>query len=138
MVVIVVVVVVVVVVMVAVVVVVVAAVMIAVVVITVLVAWYVFAVVPIIAYEVHGAAAGMIFGAVLCPMSFMPGGHVQIHWLINERSIPVNHYGARIHQRRALRHITEIDLPKEAGLADIDGQSDVGRHGRCSDKEPNQ
>src|SRR5271167_2664509 len=85
-------------------------------VITVLVAWYVFAVVPIIAYEVHGAAAGMVFGAVPRPMFLMPRGHVQIHRLISERSIPVNHNGTRIHQRGGLRHITEIDLPKEAGF----------------------
>ena len=107
-------------------------------VITVLVAWYVFAVVPIVAYEVHGASAGMIFAAVLGPMPLMPRGHMQIHRLISEGRIPVNHNGTRIDQRGGLRHITEIDLPKETRLADIDGHSDVGRHGRCRDKQPNQ
>jgi hypothetical protein len=95
-----------------------------------LVARYILPVVPIVANEIHGTAAGIVFGAVLRPMPLMTGWHVEIHRFPNEGRIPVNHNGTRIDQHGRLWHITDIDLPEEAGLTHIDGHSDVGRHGR--------
>jgi hypothetical protein len=103
-----------------------------------LVTRYIFAVVPIVSHEVHGATAGVVFSAVLCPMPFMAGTHVQVHRLTVERGVPVNHHGTRIDQRRRLWHVTDIDLAEESGLADIDGKANVSRQGWRSNKEASQ
>jgi hypothetical protein len=99
-----------------------------------LMARYVFMLVPIVTDEEHGATAGVVLGAVPCPMLLMAGRHMQIHGLIGKRRIPVNHDGTRIHQRWGLWYVTDIDLTKESGLADIDGHTEIGGHYRCGDK----
>jgi hypothetical protein len=104
--------------------------------VTMLMARHVFAVVPIVTDKVHGATTGVILTAVLCPMLLMSGRHVEIQRRTRERRIPVNYDGTRINQLRGSRFIADIDLTKESGLADIDGDSDVCGHCSRGDKEP--
>jgi hypothetical protein len=85
-----------------------------------LVAGNVLMVVPIVADEVHGTAARIVFSAMLRPVSLMTRSHVKVHWLPDECRIPVDHDGPGINQCRALRYIADVDLPEEAGLAYID------------------
>jgi hypothetical protein len=103
--------------------------------VTMLMARHVFAVVPIVTHKVHGAATGVIFTAMPCPVLLVSRRHVQIQRRSGERRIPVNHDGTRINQLR-VRDITDIDLTKESGLADIDGDSDIRGHCSRGDKEP--
>ena len=99
-----------------------------------LVARYVFMLVPVVPDEVHGPPAGVVLSAVPCPMLLVARRHMKIYRLIGKRGIPVNHNGTRIHQRWGLRYITDIDLAEKSGLADVDGYSEVGGHCRRGDQ----
>jgi hypothetical protein len=93
---------------------------------------HILAVVPIVPNKIHGSPARMIFRAMSRPMLLMARRHVQVDRLVSEGGIPVNHHRPRIDQRRRLRHISNIDLPKESGLAHVDGHPDICRHDWCS------
>jgi hypothetical protein len=91
----------------------------------------VLAVVPVIANEIHGTAAGVIFGAVAGPVALVAGGYVQVDRGAGILRIPVDDQGLGIQHRGWLRFIPDVDLSEESGLADADRNTHVARqHGR--------
>ncbi|HEV2702389.1 MAG TPA: hypothetical protein VGV09_12195 [Steroidobacteraceae bacterium] len=98
------------------------------------VARHIFAVVPIIANEVHGPTAGVIFRTVARPVLLLSRPYVQVDGLVIERRISVDDHGAAIDQRGGLRHIADIDLAKETRFANVNGHPDIGGHRRCGDE----
>ncbi|MGC1459442.1 MAG: hypothetical protein WA825_14295 [Steroidobacteraceae bacterium] len=102
---------------------------------TMLVARYVFAVVPIVTHKVHGTAAGVIFSAMPCPMPLLSWRYVEVNRLVGEGWIPMNHHRMHINQRWGLRDVTDIDLPEESGFPDVHRHAHVRRHHRrCNEK----
>ena len=87
------------------------------VVVVVVVVVNVFLVVPVIAYEIDGPPAGVIFAAMLLPVFLVARTYVQIHrWSLgvlgrgrNDDWLRVDHWRARV--------AADVDLPVEAGLS---------------------
>ncbi len=95
----------------------------------------VFPVVPVVTDEVHGTPAGIVFGAVPCPMSFMSRRNMQINRPTRKCRVSMNDHRPRIDHAGRLRCFAKVDLPKKSGLSHIDRNAHIGCHDRCGDNQ---
>lgn len=89
--------------------------------------------VPIIANEIDGSSARVIFGAMLAPVFFMTGRNMQINRLCtddNGRPWADDRLGV---DHRGSRDSADVDLSKKARLANSNRDADVTRDCRGGD-----
>lgn len=88
----------------------------------------VLAAVPLVPHKEDPLAAGVVFAAVLAPMFGMAGRYAQI----DRRTIhryPLDYHRLTIDHLR-LRIVANVESAIKAGLADADGNTDIGRECR--------
>jgi hypothetical protein len=94
--------------------------------ITCLLMRYIDIVVPSVFYKIDGAAAGIVFAAVLAPVLLMTGRHVHVKGLIND----TDRYGMN-HDRSCVNEFglgktPYVNAAVKAGLGDTDRHPDIG------------
>jgi hypothetical protein len=86
---------------------------------------HIYVIIPSVFYEIDGAAACIIFGAMLAPLLLVTGRHVHIDWLINDTGgCGLYHDGSCINDFR-LGEIPDINSTIKAGLANTDRNTDI-------------
>ena len=86
----------------------------------------IFIVIPSVIHKIDRAPTSAILVAVSTPMLLMARRHTEIHWLnYNISRYRLNDHGFRPDQP-GTRCVTDIDLPIEVGLADVDGDIYAG------------
>ena len=88
-------------------------------------------VVPVIAHEIDGAAAGVVFSAVFVPVFIVARWYPEVKWRPCHRYW-LNHDGLGINNCWS-RKITDIDVAIKAGLADCNRNTDISSHCRYRD-----
>jgi hypothetical protein len=91
---------------------------------------HIFIVVPPILHEIHSLITGVISMAMFTPVAGMARRHAQV----DRRSLDITHWAfddhrLAVHQLRR-RVIADIDAAIKAGLANADGNPDIGGKGR--------
>lgn len=102
---------------------------------------YICFVVPFIAYEIDGAAASVIFEAVLTPVFLMTGRYMHVDRLINDTDRRGLNYDWMCVNDLRLRKVPDVDATVKARLADTDRHADIGgvcRHGTKDDHDGEQ
>ena len=98
--------------------------------ITCLLMRYIDIVVPSVFYKIDGAAAGIVFAAVLAPVLLMTGRHVHVKGLINDTDrYGMNHDRSCVNEFR-MGKTPYVKATVKAGLGDTDRHPDIG--GVCS------
>src|SRR5882724_1823891 len=97
-----------------------------------LIARHIHILVPVVTHEINRPAAGAVLAAMLGPVLGVAGRNAQVEWrpmldgdVLDDHRVAVDHAW--------LRKITDVDLPIESRLADVDGYADVGGEGGCTD-----
>jgi hypothetical protein len=96
--------------------------------------------VPFVAHEIDGVAAGIISVAVTAPVLRMAGRDSQVDRLSNDNGRRPNHDGSRVDDFR-LGKASDVYAAVKARLADADGHTHVGgicRSGNKSDHDGKQ
>ena len=92
-------------------------------------------VVPAVLNEVDLTTAGIVLRAVTAPVALVARLHVEVYGrLAHILRVLLHHHGLLVDHRRG-RRVAQIDLAIEAGLANIDGNTDIGHGygGRCAE-----
>lgn len=88
--------------------------------------------VPVVAYKIDPFTAGVVFAAMLLPVSGMARWNVQIDWravhchALDDPGLTIEDAGGRI-------AVANVDLAVETRLANADGYADIGREYRSGD-----
>jgi hypothetical protein len=89
--------------------------------------------VPPVAHEIDGSAAGIISVAVSVPAFRMAGGNPQVDRLSNDNVRRPNHDRPRVYDFR-LRKASDVDAAIKTRLADTDGHAHIGSVSRGCEK----
>ena len=89
--------------------------------------------VPVVIHEIHRMAAGMIFATMPFPMHPMLGRHPQVNRFRRRRSGRWRRNQHRLrHNDLGLRILADVNAAVHAGLAELNGDSYIGRlGGKC-------
>lgn len=87
---------------------------------------YIGFVVPFVAHEIDGAAARVVFGAVLAPVFLVTGRYVHVDRLINDTGRRGLDYDWMCINDLRLRNVPNVDATVKARLADTDRHADIG------------
>lgn len=99
------------------------------------IARHIFIPVPVVPDKIHGPAARLVLSAMLLPMLFVAGRHMQIDRLADVMDMPFDDDRLRI-DHLWLRDIADVDATVETRFADIDRYTDIGGHrGGSRDKQ---
>lgn len=96
--------------------------------VSLLVLRHILAVIPFVLHKVDPLSTGIIPVAVSAPVSGVATGYMHVDRRAVHRCSMDGPWLSIDHLRR--RVAADVDLPVEAGLADVDGHSDVGRERR--------
>ena len=94
---------------------------------------YIDILVPPVAHEIDGVAAGIISVAVPAPVLRLAGRHAHVDRLCNNHGRGPDHDRSCVYDFR-LRKASDVDATIKARLADTDGHSDIGSVCRGCDK----
>jgi len=95
---------------------------------------HIYIIIPLVANEIDGSAASIIFGAELLPIFCMAGRYVQINRLSNNAiGSGLNHDWTSVNEFW-LRGTSNVDLTIKARLPDADGHTDISSICRAGNK----